>query len=44
VIEAADVDDDDADILGYCYHDALAIATQWSSVHAGAIIIIIKSL
>ena len=44
VIEAADVDDD-ANILGYCYHNALAIATQWSPFHAAAaIIIIIKSL
>jgi hypothetical protein len=40
VIEAADVDDD-ANILGYCYHNPLAIATQWSPVHAAAIIIII---
>jgi hypothetical protein len=43
VIEAANVDDD-ANILGYCYHNALAIATQWSPFHAAAAIIIIKSL
>jgi len=41
VIEAVD---DDAYILGYCYHNALAIATQWSPFHAAAAIIIIKSL